>query len=59
MSSSIMMMVMMIVTMIIIIIIADYDCDNDTLHHHDCHRRYIELTEDDKEKLKGSYKVLK
>ena len=50
----------MIVTMIIIIIIADDDCDKDThLHHHDCHRRYIELTEDDKEKLKGSYKVLK
>ena len=42
------------------IMIANDYCDNDPhppYHHHDCHHRYIELTEDDKEKLKGSYKV--
>ena len=43
--------------MIIMIMIADDYWDNDTYHDHDCHHRYIELTEDDKEKLKGSYKV--
>ena len=45
--------IMMEMIMIIMIMIADDYCDND----HNCHHRYIELTEDDKEKLKGSYKV--
>ena len=43
---------MTMVTILMEMIADDY-WDND----HNCHHRYIELTEDDKEKLKGSYKV--
>lgn len=44
------------VTKMMSIIRIHNDGDPPTPHHH-YHRRYIELTEDDKEKLKGSYKV--